>query len=197
MWRKVLAGVLGRRPIHTSGEAWAAWVGGKFPDGDGRPSIARIVFATHPEHREDPVLLCRTDWRLREVMYGKAEPRTGVERTLVDILMRQFPDTLDIAHRLPDQYAAPAALWTADVAVTPDVYAAGFDAPDPDANMLRVRFDFSGRYPTATLIPTRCDPTATARRRLDVMLTRGAKFIRAELTQANYTLFGPATTSGA
>src|SRR5262245_30706197 len=114
MWRKVLAGVLGRLPIHTSGEAWAAWGGGKVPEGGSHPSIARIVFATHPEHREDPVLLGRTDWRLREVMYGQAEPRSGVERTLVDALNRHFPDVLGAAHRLPDQYASPAALWTAD-----------------------------------------------------------------------------------
>src|SRR5262245_46660383 len=145
MWRQVLAGVLGRRVIHTTGEAWAAWVGGKFPDRDGRPSIACVVFATHPEHREDPVLIGRTDWRLREVMYGQAEPRTGVERTLVDTLTRHFPDTLGVAPRLPDQYASPAALWTADVAVTPEMYVAGFDPPDHDATMLRVQFDLSGR----------------------------------------------------
>jgi hypothetical protein len=197
MWRKVLAGVLGRRPIHTTGEAWAAWVGGKYPDRDGRPSIARIVFATHPEHREDTVLLCRTDWRLREVMYGPAEPRTGVERTLVDALIRHFPDTLGVAHRLPDQYAPPAALWTADVAVTPEMFAVGFNPPDHDANMLRVRFDLAGQHPSVSVIPTRYDPTAMARRRLDILLARGAKFIRAELAQANYQLYQPGTASAA
>jgi hypothetical protein len=180
-----------------TGEAWAAWVGAKHPDGDGRPSIVRIVFSTHPVHCDDVIFICRTDWRLREVMYGQAQPRSDVERTLVDALMRQFPDTLGVAHPLPPEYSEPAALWTADAAVTREIYQAGFDPPDHDGNLMRVRFDLSAQTPSASLIAVRQNPTAIARQRLDLMIARGAKFVWAELVQANHMLYEPAPTSHA
>jgi hypothetical protein len=188
MWGK-LAGLVTRRNGRTTGDALAAWVCVQTPEPGGRPTHARVVFATHPEYRDDPILAHRTQYRLNEMMYRGGEPWDDTERAVLAVVERDFPDALGVAHRLPPEYANPAGLWAADVAVTPEVYAAGLTPDEHDANLLRVRFDLAGPRPTAGVVPAPANMEATARRRLDLLLARGARFVWAEVVQANYRLY--------
>jgi hypothetical protein len=188
MWGK-LAGLVTRRNGHTTGDALAGCVGVRTPEGGGNPTLARVVFATHPEWRHDPILAHRTEYRLNEMLHRGGEPWDDTERAALEAVCRDFPGDLGVAHRLPPGYADPLGLWTADVAVTPEVYAAGHTQNEHDACLFRVRFDLAGPRPTAGLVPAATDMEATARRRLDGLLARGAKFVWAEVVQANYRLY--------
>jgi hypothetical protein len=99
-------------------------------------------------------------------------------------------------YHLSDDFAPRTPLYVADVSLTESVYKAGFNFTDHDS-LLRVRYELSGEPPRAELSPDVPDATAVARKRLDALLRRGARFIWAELAQANYRLYREGTESSA
>jgi hypothetical protein len=195
-----LARILGLKPappISVRGEAFAAPLATIHPTPGAVPSAAALAFTPAESYRDDPVFLSRVQWRLQELLYDGAEPSTPAEATTRDKfrkmgLVADRPRT----YHLSDAFTPSVPLFVADVALSPAHYAAGLDFGDHDS-LFRVRYDLSGSRAAAELVADFPNPTTIARLRLDGLLNRGARFVWAELVQANYRLYQPGTDSAA
>lgn len=197
MWGAI-SRALGLKPtVPARGESLAAPVAVLRPSPDERPSAAALVFSTLPEVRNDPVFLSRVQWRLQELLYDGAEPFGPADAPTRDrVRAMKIGPELPRAYHLSDDFAPRTPLYVADVPLTEAVYKAGFNFADHDS-LLRLRYDLSGPDPGAELVPAVPAPTSVARERLDSLLAHGARFLWAELAQANYRLYQPGTDSAA
>lgn len=179
----------------AEGEALTVGIAGIRDSADKPIRAATLVFC--PALRDDPVFLSRVQWRLQGLLYDGEEPVVPADAAARDRvrdmgIAAERPRT----YLLSNDFAPGESLYATDVSIPSRLYPDGFEWGGHD-HLLSVRYDVSGAEPTAELIPQAPDPTAIARARLDGLLRRGAKFVWAELVQANYTLYQPGQHSAA
>jgi hypothetical protein len=199
MWAP-LARILGLKPappVSVRGEALAAPISAIRPAPGAAENAAALIFTSADGYRDDPVFLSRVQWRLQELLYDGAEPSTAAEAATRDKFLKMglAADRLRTYH-LSNAFAPTVPLYMADVALTPALHAAGLNFNDHDC-LFRVRYDLAGSRAATELSADLPTPTAIARRRLEGMLDRDARFVWAELVQANYRLYQPGTDSAA
>jgi hypothetical protein len=181
----------------SANEALAAPIATIRRTPDAEPDAAALVFIPAENCRHDPVFLSRVQWRLQELLYDGGTPINAEETTVRDRVR-----TMGIAsesprvYHLSNEFAPPVPLYVADVAISRRLYSASLDFGDHNS-LLRVRYDLSGAHPSAELVGEPTNPTAMARRRLEALLDRGARFIWVELVQANYRLYAHGPDSAA
>jgi hypothetical protein len=198
MWG-VLRRIVGLPPKAppAAGEVLAAPVAVRRPGEDGGPTTACAVFAPTAELRDDPVFAGRAQFRLIGVLYDGADPHDAVEAAVRDRLAGRLAEPPPRVYHLSDEYAPGSPMYAAEVELPDALREAGYDPDDFDRSLITLRFDPVTPGPTAELVVRPYDPAAVARRRLDVMLARGARFVWAELAQANYQLYAEGTASAA
>jgi hypothetical protein len=191
-----LSRVLGRKPEPPRvGEALGVPIASIKPTPSARPTAVSLVFSPATGFLNDPVFLSRVQWRLQEMIYDGVAPVVPADAEARDRIreMKIGPD-LPRVYLLSDTFVPTVRMYVADVAITPAVYEAGLDFNDHDC-FLRIGYDLAASRPTAEVIHPPPTPTEIARARLDALLNRGAKFVWAELVQANYQLYSPGTVS--
>ena len=147
---------------------------------------------------DDPVFLSRVQWRIQGLLYENEQPVVPADAATRDRVREMGLATeRPRAYLLSNDFAPGERALRGGCDASPrGLHTGGFEWGGHD-HLLRVRYDVSGTEPKAELIPKAPDPTAIARSRLDALLHRGAKFIWAELVQANYTLYQPGQYSAA
>lgn len=182
------------RPV--AGEVLAAPVAVvRDPDSD-RLLSACGVFAPAADVRDDPVFASRSQFRIQEVLYDGVEPNDTAERAVRDRLAGALTGPRPRVYHLSNDYAPRTPMFAAEFDIPAALYDAGYDPSDLNTGLIPLRFR-PGRTPTAEVLVRPFDPEATARRRLEVMLARGARFVWAELVQANFQLYRPGPASAA